>query len=100
MERQAAGSYKLRMDWNRHEAYYTQHCHSILVNQHVCLPVQAAKLYAEEGQINPHEARAQRKQQKKSRRRTVSTAGKGSAASDEYDFAEAFHSVNVGSDED
>ncbi len=63
-------------------------------------PVQAAKLYAEEGQFNPHEARAQRKQQKKTRRRTVSTAGKGSAASDEYDFAEAFHTVNVGSDED
>ncbi|BDA47679.1 Guanine nucleotide-binding protein-like 3 homolog [Coccomyxa sp. Obi] len=61
---------------------------------------QAAKLYAEEGQFNPHEARAQRKQQKKTRRRTVSTAGRGSAASDEYDFAEAFHGVNVGSDED
>ncbi len=55
---------------------------------------QAAKLYTGEGQFNPHEARAQRKQQKKLRRRTVSTG----AAADEYDFADAFDSVNVGSD--
>lgn len=60
---------------------------------------QAAKLYQEEGQFNPHAARAQRKQAKKGQRRRVSLATQ-KAAEEEYDFAEAFDNVAVGSDED
>ncbi len=60
---------------------------------------QAVKLYAEEGQFNPHAARSQRKQAKKGQRRQVSLATQ-KAAEEEYDFAEAFDNVAVGSDEE
>ena len=60
---------------------------------------QAAKLYQEEGQFNPHAARSKRKQAKKSERRHVSLATK-QAADEAYDFAEAFYNVAVGSDEE
>lgn len=60
---------------------------------------QAVKLYAEEGQFNPHAARSQRKQAKKGQRRQVSLATQ-KAAEEEYDFAEAFDNVAVRSDEE
>ena len=60
---------------------------------------QAAKLYQEEGQFNPHAARALRKQAKKGQRRRISLVTQ-KAAEEEYDFAEAFDNVAVGSDED
>ncbi len=60
---------------------------------------QAVKLYGEEGQFNPHAARSQRKQAKKGQRRQVSLATQ-KAAEEEYDFAEAFDNVAVGSDEE
>lgn len=60
---------------------------------------QAVKLYQEEGQFNPHAARSQRKQAKKGQRRQVSLATQ-KAAEEEYDFAEAFDNVAVGSDEE
>ena len=60
---------------------------------------QAIKLYQEEGQYNPHAARSQRKQAKKGQRRQVSLATQ-KAAEEEFDFAEAFDNVAVGSDEE
>jgi len=65
----------------------------------MCFP-QAAKLYREEGQFNPHAARSQRKQAKKVQRRSISTATKASDAAEEFDFAEAFDNVAVHSDQD
>lgn len=58
----------------------------------VLLVAQAAKLYSEEGQLNPHSARAQRKQAKKQRVRKISTKA---AAGDDFDFKEAFSKVEL-----
>ncbi len=60
---------------------------------------QAAKLYTETGQFNPHAARAQRKQARKLQRRRVDTRSSGGAA-DDFDFAEAFLEVAVNSDDE
>lgn len=62
-----------------------------------CHCAQAGKLYVESGQFNPHAARSQRKQAKKLQRKQVSTQ---SGAGDDFDFAEAFQEVHVGSDEE
>ncbi len=60
---------------------------------------QAAKLYTEAGQFNPHAARTQRKQARKLQRRRVDTRSSGGAA-DDFDFAEAFQEVAVHSEDE